>query len=170
MSSKGRCVVFAALFGPFVAVAAGQNVMVSESAQGVPGDEPSFDVRISADGTHALLTSLASNLTGKKDLNFLTDVFVRNLATGATVRVSRTATNAGGNGESFGTAISPDGRFSVYTTLATNLIPGDANHAIDVVLHDESSNTNFAVSVATDGRQADGQSQHAVPGGRRGRT
>ncbi len=43
---------------------------------------------------------------------------------------------AQGNGHSFGPAVSWDGRFAAFESLATNLVPGDANGEEDVFVRD----------------------------------
>src|SRR5438270_4623676 len=64
---------------------------------------------LSADGTLEVFASGASNLTGVTDSNGTTDVFVRNLATGATTLVSvKAAGTATGNALSDSPVISAD--------------------------------------------------------------
>src|ERR1700757_4594893 len=70
---------------------------------------------LSSDGTLEVFASGASNLTGVSDSNGTTDVFVRNLATGAITLVSvNAAGTAAGNGFSDSPVISADGRFVAF--------------------------------------------------------
>ena len=63
------------------------------------------------------------------DTNDADDVFVRDRQTGTTRRVSVGPGGVQGNGDSFGPAISADGRFVAFDSDATNLVPGDTNDA-----------------------------------------
>lgn len=55
---------------------------------------------------------------------------------------------AGGNGDSVGASVSPDGRFVVFTSAASDLVPGDNRQFnTDVYLRDRASNTTTLVSV-----------------------
>lgn len=71
-----------------------------------------------------------------EDTNGVTDIYVRNRATGAVRRVSVSSTGAQALGESINAAISADGRFVAFQSPATNLVPGDTNDAIDVFVRD----------------------------------
>jgi hypothetical protein len=53
-------------------------------------------------------------------------------AHGTTERVSVSSGGAQGDSDSFGPAISADGRFVTFDSFATNLVPGDTNGAYDV--------------------------------------
>jgi cysteine-rich repeat protein len=50
-------------------------------------------------------------------------------------------------------ALSGDGSLVAFATSATNLVPGDTNNAMDIVLHDRVAGTTILVHVATDGTQ-----------------
>ena len=70
------------------------------------------------------------------DTNNLRDVFVRDLLTGTTARVSKSAGGTQANGESTGGAITDDGRFVIFDSVASNLTGDDANGVGDVFLKD----------------------------------
>jgi hypothetical protein len=55
-------------------------------------------------------------------------------------------------------SISPDARFVVFASGATNLVAGDTNNRTDVFVHDRQTSTTTRVSVATGGGQASGAS------------
>src|SRR5262249_43231004 len=80
--------------------------------------------------------------------------FLRDVTTGRTIRVSQTPTGGDGNQESRGAVISGDGRFVVFPTGSSNLVPNDTNNAGDVFLYDVSAKTLELESVRTDGAQA----------------
>jgi Tol biopolymer transport system component len=86
---------------------------------------------LSRNGRFAVFTSRASNLV-PDDTNGQSDVFVHDLETGRTVRVSVGPGGAQANGASFSSGISADGRVVVFTSYASNLVPGDTNGRKDV--------------------------------------
>ena len=86
---------------------------------------------LSADGRYAAFTSRASNLV-PDDRNGVSDVFVHDLLTGATARVSVSADGAEADGASFVSGISADGSVVAFTSLAGNLVAGDTNGRRDV--------------------------------------
>jgi hypothetical protein len=86
---------------------------------------------LSADGRFAAFTSRASNLVAD-DRNGSADVFVHDLWTGRTIRVSLTADGTEANGDSFVSGISADGRAVAFTSLADDIVPGDTNGYRDV--------------------------------------
>jgi Tol biopolymer transport system component len=79
---------------------------------------------------------------------------VRNLATGRTWAICRSAAGGLGDNESELEAVSPDGRFIVYRTLADNLVAGDTNRAMDVLVYDRATGRTTRVDVSSAGAQA----------------
>ncbi len=65
-----------------------------------------------------------------------------------------------GNRASSDPAVSQSGRFVAFTSTADNLVPGDTNGVSDVFVHDHVTNTTELISVATNGAQGDGGSDH----------
>jgi Tol biopolymer transport system component len=126
---------------------------VSVSSHEAQGNEGSFAPAISADGRYVAFDSYASNLV-RGDTNGVGDVFVRDLATGTTARVSLNSHETQGNDHSDGPAISADGRHVAYVSIASNLAPGDTGGFWDVFVRDRSAGTTRQVSV----------SSHEVPG------
>jgi hypothetical protein len=59
-----------------------------------------------------------------------------------------------GNNHSLFAAISSDGRFVAFQSLASDLVVGDTNIATDVFLHDRQTGLTERVSLADDGSQA----------------
>jgi Tol biopolymer transport system component len=86
---------------------------------------------LSANGRYAAFTSRAANLVAG-DRNGMPDVFVRDLVTGRTIRVSVTARGGDANGPSFISGISADGGVVAFQSFASNLVPGDTNRRKDV--------------------------------------
>ncbi len=81
-------------------------------------------------------------------------IFIRDLATGHTWAISRAAGGALGNNESELEAVSPDGRFVVYRTLASNLVAGDTNGTMDALVYDRASGRTTRADVSSAGAQA----------------
>ncbi len=74
-------------------------------------------------------------------------------------RASQTPEGIPGNGGSFYSRVSGDGRFVAFTSGTTNLVPNDTNGFQDVFVHDYTTNAIQLVSVAADGTQGNGLSQ-----------
>ncbi len=127
---------------------------VSVSTAGAQGNGwSSYVTPISADGRLVAFGSQASNLVAG-DTNGGEDVFVRDRQTGTTSRVSVDTAGSQANGSSFYPAMTPDGRYVAFDSLASNLVSGDTNNQRDVFLRDQQSGTTIRVSVATGGSQA----------------
>ena len=141
-------------------VGAGQVSPVSVNVAGnATGNDSSLAPAISADGNRVAFSSSASNLVAGVDFNGgIQDVFVRDLAAATTSLVSRTAGANGisGNAASQRASIDASGTRIVFETFASDLVPGDVNGAVDVLLRDTVANTTELVSRAqgVDGAQA----------------
>lgn len=59
-----------------------------------------------------------------------------------------------GNATSWATAVSQDGRYVVFESSASNLVPGDTNGATDIFRYDRVSQSTIRVSVADNESQA----------------
>ena len=126
----------------------------SVSATGVQGNGDTFFGSIASNGCCIAFTSLASNLV-PGDTNGQFDTFVKILSTGEVKRVSLSSTGGQGNGRSKGwPLLSADGRFVVFRSDATNLVPNDTNGVGDVFMRDTSLNRTTRISVDSSGVQA----------------
>src|SRR5438876_1533829 len=110
---------------------------------------------ISGDGRFVAFASSANNLV-KKDTNGTTDVFVHDRVTGRTVRASVDSAGAESNDVSFRPDLNGDGRFVVFDSAASNLVPGDANDVPDVFVHELLTCSSELVSVDGAGGEANG--------------
>ncbi|MGW0812145.1 TolB family protein [Streptomyces viridiviolaceus] len=109
---------------------AAHTVRLTQGADG-KSDAPS----LSADGRYAVFTSWASNLV-PGDTNGAPDVFVRDLRTGRTQRVSTDAAGGqAGLGATAG-AISASGRYAVFVSAQPDLIPGEVHDKPSVYWRD----------------------------------
>jgi Tol biopolymer transport system component len=131
----------------------GATERVSVDSTGAQANDYSLVPAISADGRYVAFASFASNLVAG-DNNGILDVFVNDRQTGATERVSVDSTGAQANGWSDYTAISADGRYVAFGSIANNLVAGDTNGPIDIFVHDRQTRATERVSVDSTGAQA----------------
>ena len=73
---------------------------------------------------------------------------------GVTQRVSVASDGTQADYDSWGPAISADGRWVTYYSYASNLVAGDTNGDYDVFVWDRVSGVTQRVSMASDGAQA----------------
>jgi hypothetical protein len=97
---------------------------VGSGTPGAEGDGPSYDASINSKGRRVAFTSAATNLVAG-DHNGVPDVFVRDLDTNETVRVSVGRGGAEANGASSLPSIDDAGRVVAFLSYATNLDPSD---------------------------------------------
>jgi hypothetical protein len=109
------------------------NSLASVSATGGPANGPSFEPSLDAAGAQVAFTSNATNLVNTvaftgTDSQVYWNVVCASSTTGcgttpttALVSISADGTQPG-NGASFNPAISPDGRYVAFVSLATNLV------------------------------------------------
>jgi Tol biopolymer transport system component len=90
------------------------------------------------------------------------DVYVRDLTTGISERVSRSSTGANGDADSVGGSLSADGRLVAFQSLASDLVTGDGNAAWDVFVRDRAAKRTTRVSVSSAGAEGDGASYAPV--------
>jgi Tol biopolymer transport system component len=151
----------AGLAGPAVAAAKAvpATARVSVATSGTEADNYSVSPAISRDGRYVAFRSAAANLV-PGDTNGTADIFLRDQRAGTTIRASSATDGSQANGDNYAPAISADGRFVSWISLATNLVAGDTNGADDIFVHDLQTKITTRVSVATDGSQARGRSQN----------
>lgn len=137
-----------------------QTTRASVSSGGTQGNATSgdFDSSISADGRFVAFYSEATNLT-PADTNGVADIFVRDVGAGTTERASVSTGGVQGDGSCYYySAISPDGRFVVFSSVATNLVTGDTNGRWDTFVRDRVAGTTERVSIHSSGVEGNGDS------------
>ncbi|MEG4809468.1 calcium-binding protein [Microcoleus sp. F8-D3] len=132
--------------------------LVSVSSNGDRANDSSSRCSISADGRFVAFSSRASNLV-PGDTNNSDDIFVRDLSTNTTTRVSISSTGNQGNEDFYTPSISADGRFVTFSSLASNIVPGDTNDSEDIFVRDLSTNITTRVSVDSAGNQGNSDSE-----------
>jgi Tol biopolymer transport system component len=139
---------------------AGTTARVSVYNGGFEGDGDSFRPALSADGRLVAFDSNSFNLAwGDPDEGF--DVYVYDRQ--ADVLQPASVDDAGNLGDdtSLGASISSEGRFVAYSSVATDLVPGDQNGASDIMLFDRQSGATTRLSVANSGDEANADSLDA---------
>jgi Tol biopolymer transport system component len=136
---------------------AGTTTRVSVGPAGAQASGPSFSPAISADGRVVAFASAAPDLVAG-DTNHSTDVFVHDLATGITTRVSHPTGGTQAAGDSDQPALSGDGSVVVFTSTARDMVADDHDSYADVFRHDRASNTTKRVSIDRSGGDPDGDS------------
>jgi Tol biopolymer transport system component len=170
VSADGRYVAFTSAAGNLVAGdtnsvkdvfvrdrQAGKTTRVSVDSAGAQGNNYSGAPSISADGRYVAFGSLASNLVAG-DTNRYDDVFVHDLQTHVTSRVSVGPLGVQATKDSFNPAISADGRFVAYESYASNLVGNDTNGGFDVFEYDRLVDYTLRVSVDSNNVQGNGWS------------
>jgi Tol biopolymer transport system component len=140
----------------------GKNQLVSVGPGGVQGNGFSSGGEMSADGRFVAFNSEATNLIPPVpgDTNGQSDTFVHDRLTGETRRVSvgPSGLEATGGG-SVTQGLTADGLAAVFSSEASNLVPGDTSGFPDVFVRDRKTGTTERVSVKGAGVQGDGASE-----------
>ncbi len=124
---------------------------------GAQGDGPSSEPSVSADGRFVAFASAAANLV-PGDENGLQDVFLHDRQTGDTILLSAGMNGEGANGFSGEPAMSADGNFVAFASVADNLVPYDNNMESDIFVYDRVAGLLSRASVTSGGLQAAGAS------------
>lgn len=129
--------------------------VASDGTQGNTGSSISYTSKptISADGNYVVFDSTATTLVSD-DNNGKMDIFLYERITCQTSRISLATDGSSPNGDSTKPDISPNGRWIVFTSEASNLVVNDTNNAADIFLFDRQTGETSRVSVANDGSQA----------------
>jgi Ca2+-binding RTX toxin-like protein len=114
---------------------ANTTTRVSISSTGNQGNQDSDDPSISADGRFVTFSSEASNIV-PGDTNNKEDIFVRDLSTNTTTRLSVDSAGNQVNSDSDYPSISANGQKVAFSSFAANLVPGDTNNGPDLFISD----------------------------------
>ena len=115
---------------------------------------------ISRDGRYLSFVSSATNLV-PGDTNGISDLFVFDSQLRTIKRANVSTTGIQANDNSLVPALSRDGRFVVFHSLADNLVVGDTNGTNDIFVHDLLSGETNMVSVRNDGQTVIADSAYA---------
>ncbi len=126
----------------------GVTERISEDGFGFQVSGASKEPSISADGRYVAFTSDAANLV-VGDTNGVSDVFRKDRTTKVVELVSANLSGSSADGLSSLGVISSDGQFVGFESLATDLVPGDANGFRDIFLRDmQAASTEIVSSMA----------------------
>ena len=131
----------------------GTTRRVSIATDGTQANDGATEASMSGNGRYIAFSSYASNLV-PGDTNLAGDVFVHDMQTATTTRVSVATNGAQADASSLEPSMSWDGTSIAFSTNASNLVPGDTNDDYDVFVRDTDTATTTRVSVATNGTQA----------------
>ncbi len=147
----GRTLFAIALVWGLAAGAPGQTTeFVSKHTDGTAATGHSREPAVAAGGRYVAFLSDATNLVDN-DTNNATDIFVHDLQTGVTERVSVTSGGAQADGPSWAPTISADGRYVAFNTAADNIHGGFVlNGGGPIALHDRVAGTTIIVTIEAD--------------------
>jgi Tol biopolymer transport system component len=138
-------------------VSARKMTLITRSITGGVATGCGANPAISSDGSMVAFTSDGGDLV-PNDTNSAPDVFIRNLLTGQTKRVSVTSKGAQTNGGLGRVTMSSNARMIAFQSDAWNMVPGDSNLVSDIFVHDMQTNKTTRVSLASNGAQGNGPS------------
>jgi Tol biopolymer transport system component len=108
----------------------GQTSLVSLNSNGVQGTSSSNGPEISANGRFVTFWTASTNFAPTMGLH--ADLYVRDRQLATLTLVSAEPNGSGGNGSSYFSAISGDGRVVAFESNASDLAPGDTNGFQDI--------------------------------------
>lgn len=120
--------------------------LVSKSSSGFGAEGASTNPVISADGRFIAYESVAANIDSA-DTNAVKDVFLYDRVNDLTSVVSVSSGGVIGNNMSSSPAISADGRYIAFQSLASNFPGASANGYYDIFVHDHINQTTSHVSM-----------------------
>ena len=129
---------------------------------GTKGNQDSVLTGISGDGRFVSFASTSTTLHGDDNNDAFFDQYVRDLQQNTTILVSRHTDGTKANNHSVGSAISANGRFVAFDSVATNL-PDDSDATHDVWVRDLQQNTTTLVSRASGASGASGNNTSIDP-------
>jgi hypothetical protein len=140
----------------------GTTMLVSISSGGIQANQHSDNPSVSADGRYIAFESAATNLVSG-DTNEQVDIFVHDILTRTTSRVSVSSTGEQADGTSVRPAVSSTGRYVTFQSMATNLVTGDTGYKYDIFVHDRQTGLTNRVSINSYGIQGNDHSDGPSP-------
>ncbi|MCP2246333.1 TolB family protein [Lentzea aerocolonigenes] len=179
MSADGRLVVFPSAATNLVPgdtngsvdmfvkdVVSGAVERVNVSASGAQTSSYTLMPAITPDGSRVLFVAWGDTLV-PGDTEDTPDIFMKDLRTKAITRVNTRPDGTVANAQPYQPSVSADGRFVVFSSLASNLVRHDSNNVDDVFLKDvvsgavvrlserfgrQGNNFSVAPTISADGR------------------
>ena len=115
---------------------------------------------ITDDGRYIIFTSDGNGIVEGDITNSLRNsaIYKRDWQTGAVERITKTPDGKFPEGGVGGADASSDGRYIVYISAAPNLIPGDTNEQVDILLYDSVTGETELISRPVGGGQSNNMS------------
>lgn len=126
---------------------AGTTELISVSTAGITGNATSAAPTISDDGRYVAFRSAATNWDGPATSGRW-NAWVRDRVKRTTLRASIGHTGASLGADVENPSISGNGRYVVYASSASNVVPNDTNAKMDVFVRDLVDGTNDRVSIS----------------------
>ena len=172
MSQDGRYVVFASLASNLVSGdtnsaadvfrhdrQTGTTIRVSLADDESQGNQAVAEYpHVDSSGRYIIFSSSATNLV-PGDTNATTDVFVRDVDGGTTIRASVGDDESQADSYSYSRRVSGDGNLALFASPASNLVVGDSNGASDIFIRNIVGGTTTRMTVDTLGGDPNSISQ-----------
>ena len=129
--------------------------LISRALDGASGNESSGGPSVSTDGTLIAYSSHASDLVAGDD-NDAYDVFVYDRRADQTTRVSLDVDGESPDGDSYASQLAAGGRYVVFLSRASDLVPVDTDGELQTYLFDRVEGTTTLVTLNAAGRAANG--------------
>lgn len=143
----------------FVSEVSGQTYRVNVASDGSESNGLSIHPAIASQSRIIAFESSATNLV-TNDNNNRSDIFIHELDSAVTERVSISTLGVESDQHSRSPAISQDGRYVVFENSSDVLVTGDTNNSQDIFMRDRQTNETVLVSLDDAGIQANGGSSH----------
>ena len=138
-----------------------KTILASTGANG-PGSGSTRGAAMTPDGRYVVFASVSTNLSpGTVVTNFAQNIYVRDTVANTTRIISGNG-GQGGSEESLSPLITPDGRYVVFDSYATNLAPNITNNQENVFICDLTSGAISVVDVSGLGTLANSYGQAAA--------
>lgn len=108
---------------------------------------------LSPDGRYLVFESTSDKLVAG-DTNNSSDIFLKDVFTGAVARISMSASGEEATLGSSNARFSPDGRYVIFESTANNLSPDDGDNSNDIFLKDLRTGAVTVVSTNSEGQKA----------------
>lgn len=113
---------------------------------------------IGADGNSVIFSSITKNLVPGDNDDFV-DIFVYDIPTGTIKSLSDSINETGsGHWHAMGPSVSADGRYVVFSSDASDLVPEDSGAKFDIFVYDLTTDRIVRASVTEDGNSFSGDS------------
>lgn len=141
------------------------TTLVSVDKNGHPlAESYASDPVLSSDGRYLAYSSWAPGIVDN-DTNRSSDIFLCNLQTLKTTRISVASNGTQANSDSYAPSMSADGRYVIFHTYADNLVPADTNESQEIVMHYRDYGLTRRVNVGPGGRPSKYSGYHGSVSG-----